>query len=86
LTSTSCLEALKYKTISSDSLFLGVESQNIKNAILQLYSQNNLIIEVLPTRTKLIKINDIEVSVPFPVIKYLERVFQKSWSELKDVI
>jgi len=83
----SCLEALIKKEITSDIFYIGVNAIVEKNLILNQFPQyNNLInIQIENNRTiKNGKLYGLPINVPFPVIKYLEKAFNKTWDELQN--
>jgi len=87
LLKTSCLEALIKKDITSEKFFIGVSSVIEKNMILNQFPQYNSLLDITIETKRAIKpgkLYDLNINVPIPVVKYLERTFNKTWKELTD--
>lgn len=65
----TCYRAITKKDLCTEKLFLGV-SDLIKTK--ELINSDNVVLYNLPKNSKGAKIFDLNVTVPFPVIKYLE--------------
>ncbi len=82
----SCLEALINKEIISEKFCIGVNSVIEKNIILNQFPQYNNLLDIQIESKRNIKsgkLYNLNVYVPIPVIKYLEKTFNKSWMELQ---
>lgn len=78
----TCLNSLCQKEI--DTIKIAVPNQHQYNLIHQLFPNNNFYIEIKHfNKIKTHRYKNIIVKVPFPVIKYLEKEFSKSWEELQ---
>ena len=81
----TCLNLICQKEISF--LHLCVPNNEELGKINQLFPDNNFNIEISYIKeTKIHNYKNIQFKVPFPVIKYLEKTFNKSWQELQNGI
>jgi len=80
----SCLEMIKQHTIVTKKLFIGVQKEEVKSRInsFLLNSKLNIEWEIRVEQNRQIKKCDV-FNVPCPVVKYLEKTFNKSWEELQ---
>jgi hypothetical protein len=63
----------------SDNLILGVNNIELARKLVNKY----IIFESMPNKTKSIKLGELQIKVPYPVIKYLEKTFNKTLDNLK---
>jgi len=72
----SCLEAVIYKRLSKNYLYIGVKSPEIKQLINNKIQSNKLSITVeLNRKTKVGNLNGNKIFVPIPVVKYLSDLY-----------
>jgi hypothetical protein len=85
LANYSCLELVINKKLISDTLCIGVYDAHDIEKIKTIYNLPNLnIVRESVKTTKQFNIGDMTVTVPMPVIKYLEKTFHKPWRELSN--
>jgi hypothetical protein len=81
----SCIELLTKKEITSNKFYIGIHSiidKNLINNALMKYS-TFLDIQIEPNRkTKVWKLYDLLIYVPFPLVKYVEKYTKKYWKEI----
>lgn len=78
LAKESCLEAIKTHKITKFPLKIIVDSQNTKTQLENIFKEK-IHCEVIIIDTKTIKINHLNINIPRPIIKYIEKTFNKPW-------
>lgn len=83
----SCLEALLKKEILSNRFCIGVNSVVDKNLILNQFPQYNTLLDIQVDSRREVKpgkLYNLNINVPYPIIKYLESYTNKKWDDLKN--
>lgn len=86
LTNNSCLEAVLYNKLKNNKIEIGVKTEKEKNEILNSV-KSKIPLEITVdgyTKTKSWKIYGLNLSVPCPVVAYLEKYSKKPWEILKN--
>lgn len=81
----SCLEAINYNKILTNTIYLGVRNETTKLEIEQLFKQNfndNIICDIAIDNKRKIRWSD-KFRVPIPVVKYLENLYGPNWEKIK---
>lgn len=83
---TTCKEIVINGNIINLPLYISTNSSINKLNIESIAKNNNIACEISINRysTKKIKLYNIDICVPYPVKKYLETTFKKSWKELNE--
>lgn len=84
LTHKSCLDFINHKSLTNQVLYLGTNSQKAKMDI-ENYAKNiklDVKITVETRATKIMKLDNIKISVPMPVVRYLNKTYGFDWEKL----
>ncbi len=79
----SCLEAIKIHNLSLP-IEIGINSEATQDILEDFTAEEVKILIDNRTRFKTIGVGGETVYVPYPVVKYLETTFNKSWEELQN--